>query len=59
MQEHGGCLLQASYSNYTRTVPAEVKSLLTIQHVVIKGDALTPLLLNFALEYAIRMIQVN
>jgi len=24
-----------------------------------EGDALTPLLLNFALEYAIRMVQVN
>jgi hypothetical protein len=24
-----------------------------------EGDVLTPLLLNFALEYAIRMVQVN
>jgi hypothetical protein len=32
---------------------------LRFKNGVIKGDALSPLLFNFTLEYAIRMVQVN
>ena len=31
----------------------------SIRNGLIEGDALSPLLFNFTLEYAIRMVQVN
>ena len=33
--------------------------MLPIRNVLKQGDALTPLLFNFAFEYAIRWVQVN
>jgi hypothetical protein len=45
---------------YSRVrVGKNVSDKFPIRNVLKQGDALSPLLFNFALEYAIRMIQVN
>jgi len=45
---------------YSRVrVGKNLSDILPIRNGLKKGDALTPLLFNFALEYAIRLVQVN
>jgi len=45
---------------YSRVrVGKNLSDMLLIKNVLKKGDALSPLLFNFALEYAIRRFQVN
>ena len=45
---------------YTRVrVGKHLSGLFPITNGLKQGDALSPLLLNFAVEYAIRMVQVN
>ena len=43
----------------TVRVGKNLSDMLLIKNVLKKGDALSPLLFNFALEYAIRRFQVN
>jgi hypothetical protein len=45
--------LKLQYSPYRQ------KYMFTIQNVMIQGDALSPLLFNFPVEYAIRRVQEN
>ena len=46
--------------NYTRVqVGKHLSDLFPIKNDLKKGDALSPLLFNFALLYAIRRVQVN
>ena len=40
-------------------VGKNLSDIFTVRRVLKQGDALSPLFLNFALEYAIRMVQVN
>jgi len=45
---------------YSRVrVGENVSDRFTIRNGLIQGDALSPMLFNFALEYAIRRVQVN
>jgi hypothetical protein len=40
-------------------VGIHLSDIFPIKNFLIQGDAITPLLLNFALEYAIRKVKVN
>jgi len=46
--------------NYSRVqVGKHLSDMFPIKNGLKQGDALLPLVFNFALEYAIRMVQVN
>jgi len=48
------------YGTYSRVrVDKNLYDILPIKNVLQKGDTLSPMLFNFALEHAIRTVQVN
>ena len=60
MYQHAtGVNFDKSYVRNRVRVGKNLSDMFPIRNGLKQGDALSPLLLNFALEYAIRRVQVN